>query len=185
MIYQLLSFIIIILTITTFGYKWRSERDLFTNCFNKNWAVNRKNSKLVRMMKRADKKGVPFGLVFIDFDDFKKINDKEGHFYGDKVILNIVKSVKTVLKNKKTKGMLVRYGGDELMILIPNTYNEELTDVCEAMVWRVEQDVDHTISVGGTVFNRGDEVNVEKFIEKADKNMYTAKEKGKDCAVVA
>lgn len=186
MIYIILLGIIGILIATTFGYRYRSERDGFTDCYTKDWAVTRKNSKLVRMMKHTDNKGVPFGLAFVDFDDFKKINDGEGHFYGDRVILNIVKSVKTVLKkNTKIHGVTIRFGGDELMVLIPNTYKEELTEVCEAMVWRVKQDVDHTISVGGTVFNKGDEINVEKFVKKADKNMYAAKEKGKNCAVVA
>ena len=185
MIYIILLGIIGILTITTFGYKYRSERDGFTDCFNKDWAITKRNSKLVRMMKRASNKGVPFGLAFIDFDDFKQVNDKEGHFYGDRVILDIVKSVKTVLKNKKTKGLTVRFGGDELLVLIPNTYKEELIEVCEAMVQRVKQSIGQTISVGGVIFSKGDDINVEKIIKKADDNLYAAKEKGKDCAVVA
>jgi len=168
--------------VSAIRYKRLSEKDLFTGCFNKDWAITRKNSKLVRMMKHTDKAGVPFGLMFIDFDDFKQVNDKNGHEYGDKIILKIVSVIKRKLEKK---GILVRFGGDELMALIPNTHMEELREFCGNLCWVVEQNVDHTISVGGTIFNKGDAINVEDLINKADKNVYTAKENGKNCAIVA
>jgi len=181
MIYAILSVIIVILSITTYTYKWRSERDLFTGCYTKDWAITRRNSKLARMMKRTDKKGVPFGLAIIDFDDFKSINDKKGHPYGDQVILSIVNLINKVLKKK---GVLIRYGGDELMVLISNTYAQEFSNICNDFRFAVKGNTEHTVSVGGAMFIKGDEINVEKLIGLADKNLYAAKEKGKDWSVV-
>jgi diguanylate cyclase (GGDEF)-like protein len=176
------SFILGWMTVDRFRYKKLSEKDLFTDCFNKDWAITRKNSKLVRMMKYTDKIGVPFGLMFIDFDDFKQVNNEKGHEHGDEVILNIVSVIKRKLEKK---GIMVRFGGDELMVLIPNTHIEELKGFCENLCWVIKQNVDHTVSIGGTIFNRGDAINVKELINKADANVYAAKEKGKDCAVVA
>lgn len=165
-----------------FHYKNLSEKDLFTGCFNKDWAIARKNSKLVRMMKHTNRKGVPFGLVFIDFDNFKEINDSEGHAHGDEVILNTVSVIKSRLGNN---GITVRFGGDELMALVPNTYLEELRTFCEKLCIVVQQQAKHTISIGGVIFSKGNTINVKNLIEKADNNLYTAKENGKNCAVVA
>lgn len=171
------------LIILVFYYKKLSEKDLFTNCFTKDWAITRKNSKLVRMMKATNNNGTPFGFLFIDFDNFKKINDSKGHLYGDKVILNIVHLIKFLLHKKD---ILVRFGGDELMLIVPDVYEEsELYSFADNMKWKIEMKVGHTISIGGAIFNRSDVVNVEKFVNRADKNLEAAKEKGKNCVVIA
>jgi len=91
-------------------YKSLSEKDQFTSAYHKQWL----NINLVNLMRKAKSKNETLAVAFVDLDKFKKINDTWGHDYGDKVLLAVVKAIHSVIG--KT-GKLVRYGGDEFIIV--------------------------------------------------------------------
>jgi diguanylate cyclase (GGDEF)-like protein len=170
------------LSVTTFRYKNLSEKDLFTGCYTKDWAMGRENSKLVKMMRHTIKNGTPFGIAIIDFDDFKDINDSQGHVQGDKIILEFVSVIKRVLK---PKDIMVRFGGDELIIIVPNSRFSDFSNICNTIVYKTSYEVGHTVSVGGTLFRNDDPFNVQDLMNKIDSNVYQAKKQGKNRAIIS
>lgn len=130
-------------------------------------------------------------LLVIDIDHFKSVNDTYGHLFGDKVI----KVVATVLK-KYTQGkdLAVRFGGEEFVVLLPDT-NIDGGRVVAEKIRRVIEGANITssnnkqivskitVSIGIAEF--GQDEDVELAINRADKAMYTGKENGRNQVVVA
>ncbi|MHC4270638.1 MAG: GGDEF domain-containing protein [Planctomycetota bacterium] len=94
-------------------YKHLSEKDRFTGTFHRYWF----DQNLVKLMKEAKSNNTPLGVAFLDLDNFKEINDSNGHAYGDQVLLSVVKSIRSAIG--KT-GKLARYGGDEFVYVAPS-----------------------------------------------------------------
>ncbi|MCS6998280.1 MAG: GGDEF domain-containing protein [Aquificaceae bacterium] len=122
--------------------------------------------------------GQPFGLMFIDIDNFKEINDKQGHLTGDRVIRKISSYLKVMLRSSD---VACRYGGDEFLIILPNTALEG----CERVALRVFSYVEClefsfplSVSIGLTHPLEQDE-RYEDVIERADIAMYKAKKSGR------
>ena len=125
-------------------------------------------------------------LLMLDIDHFKKVNDTFGHLFGDKVI----KAVATVLKkNTKGKDIAARFGGEEFIVLLPNTGIEGARVVAENIRQTIEgasiinpnnkQIVSKvTISIGVTEMLQEDDF--EQMIVRADKALYAAKENGRN-----
>jgi diguanylate cyclase (GGDEF)-like protein len=115
-------------------------------------------------------------LILIDLDCFKKINDKFGHLTGDKVLVKFVEIVKSSIRNED---YLIRYGGDEFIIITDN----EDREIVESIVNRIKkkcQSVDEfsfdiLMSYGIAKIEENDDIN--KAIYKADKALYKNKEK--------
>lgn len=134
----------------------------------------------------AARSGLPFSLVMIDVDKFKKVNDELGHQNGSKVLQEIV-CIMTTAKRKADS--LFRTGGDEFYLIMPNTVAEEaalavnrlLTVVAETPIGLLGRPV--TVSCGLATWTKRiadehGESTVCKLIECADKCMYTAKKYG-------
>ena len=152
-------------------YKGLSDKDSFTGCYNKDWAIKRKNSKLVRMMKKAKLTSKKLGILYIDMDNFKEYNDSKGHILGDELILSTVKAI----KDKLCRGdVVVRFGGDEVVIFVPN-----LTDDLEKLACIISDNVriatSRAVSIGCYTFLPEYPINVNNAITNADKNMYVSK----------
>ncbi len=130
-------------------------------------------------------------LLMLDIDHFKKVNDTFGHLFGDKVI----KAVAMVLKkNTKGKDLAARFGGEEFIVLLPDTGIEGARVVAETIRQTIEgasiinpnnkQIVSKvTISIGMTEML--DEDDFESMIVRADKALYAAKENGRNQVVEA
>jgi diguanylate cyclase len=130
-------------------------------------------------------------LLMLDIDHFKKVNDTFGHLFGDKVI----KAVAMVLKkNTKGKDLAARFGGEEFIVLLPDTGIEGARVVAENIRQTIEgasiinpnnkQIVSKvTISIGMTEMLEEDDF--EMMVVRADKALYAAKENGRNQVVEA
>lgn len=123
--------------------------------------------------------GGPLSIVFFDVDDFKKINDTKGHVVGDQVLIEIASLIK---KNIRETDMAGRYGGEEFLIILPNTNLETAVNAAE----RIRQAIfsfsfvdDLKITISGGVSEYHGE-GLTELIHSADKKLYTAKKNGKN-----
>jgi diguanylate cyclase (GGDEF)-like protein len=124
------------------------------------------------------KRGKPLSLLIIDIDYFKKINDKFGHLTGDKILLQ---SAKIIKNNTRKSDIAARFGGEEFLVLLPNTNISKAKRVAERIRRAVEKNLKKysvTISGGIACYKKG--YSKEKLKQRADKALYKAKEKGRN-----
>jgi diguanylate cyclase (GGDEF)-like protein len=120
-------------------------------------------------------------------DYFKKINDTYGHLIGDEILKNIAKILKYVLRNVDHIG---RFGGEEFIVILPNTNLKNAVLVAEkvreAIANFVHNIEDHiiqtTVSIGIASYNSLDD-DVNQIIKRADQALYTAKSSGRNCSI--
>jgi len=123
----------------------------------------------------------PFTVTYMDLDNFKAINDQLGHRMGDMVLRTVAQ---TVSKNVRTTDVVARIGGDEFVMLFPETGHPNGTQVLEK-VWGLlneameENDWAVTFSLGGATFVTPPD-SVDEVLRKADDLMYEAKRAGKN-----
>ena len=126
--------------------------------------------------------GWPFGLIFIDIDRFKCINDECGHVAGDEVLKMVAK---TLMNSARSFDVVARWGGDEFIAVITNVDYEQLVATANRFRSLVERSnraagpvKQVTISIGATLA-RGDDTE-ETLLERADRFMYESKNAGKN-----
>lgn len=131
--------------------------------------------------------GWPFGVLFIDIDNFKSINDLYGHETGDNVLKMIAQ---TFISNSRPFDVTGRWGGEEFVSIILNVDKERLFDVANRLRILIEQSVMTvdsvilrvTVSIGATLANSED--TIESLIRRADRLMYHAKISGKNRVMI-
>jgi diguanylate cyclase (GGDEF)-like protein len=132
---------------------------------------------------RTSKADQPLGVLMLDIDLFKKVNDSKGHGYGDLVLKIIASGIQQSLR---TKDYLVRYGGEEFLVLLPETTTREALVVAERLRERIPSlDVDGrstcpTISIGVFSGVPGAQDLLHEFIHRADLALYDAKQAGRN-----
>lgn len=133
-----------------------------------------------RFMARQARDKSPISIAMIDIDNFKEVNDVHGHRVGDKILVEIVQ---TIADSIRDSDILARYGGDEFVILLPDTD----IDVAMIVLERIRSHIEHTpfmksnsitISVG--VHERVNHETLEDAIEIADEALYKAKLNGRN-----
>lgn len=145
------------------------------------------NSRVQEEMYRAERFGQPLTVVLLDIDFFKEINDRYGHQIGDRVL---VEAAKAVMGNLRKIDFPCRFGGDEILILLPQAKEEEarmITGRLLAEVRRVRvpvpfakvQEVAVTVSMGVATYP-ADAKTIEGLIEKADEALYWVKSNGRN-----
>ena len=132
-------------------------------------------------LKRVQRKAAPLTFVMVDLDKFKTINDTWGHPVGDKVIADFVANAMSTLRSYDLLG---RYGGDEFVILLPNTTKDDAMVVAERIRARcASSSTDglppYSISVGLCCTSDGN-ISMDEFINAADEALYRAKEAGRN-----
>ncbi len=134
-----------------------------------------------KLKKRADADGGSIGVVFIDLDTFKEINDRYGHDTGDAVLKNIASRMENHLKEKDLKA---RMGGDEFLAALADvTSGDNITDVARRLIAELNQPLSIDgriipISVsGGFSCYPDDARDLETLIKRADEAMYEEKRK--------
>jgi diguanylate cyclase (GGDEF)-like protein/PAS domain S-box-containing protein len=124
-----------------------------------------------------------FGLLFIDVDRFKEINDSYGHLMGDEVLKLIAR---TLSSNLRSKDIIGRYGGDELMILLDVEDKEALFRVSNKLRTLVDyssfKQISPTITIGATMVH--DDDDIVAITKRADEALYEAKEAGRNRVVI-
>lgn len=128
-------------------------------------------------------------LIMLDIDHFKTINDQYGHPAGDAVIRTIAKAIKTEVREMDLAG---RYGGEEFIILLPQTDADGALQFSERIRQRIATAVSYhegkalsaTISLGIAIFNAADGT-YGNWITRADQALYRAKEAGRNRVVLA
>jgi diguanylate cyclase (GGDEF)-like protein/PAS domain S-box-containing protein len=124
----------------------------------------------------ARRSGTPLSIIMLDIDHFKKYNDKYGHASGDRLLTGLGKLLLRVIREAD---LAVRYGGEEFLILLPETDLIEASEIAERIRGTVETTLAITASLGVASCNLNI-VKPEKFIEKADEALYRAKKNGRN-----
>ena len=151
-----------------------SRRDTLTGLFNQRSFYE----QLRRELSVAERNHHPVSLVYFDLNNFKKLNDSQGHMAGDDLLETVGKAV-----NETIRGIDVacRYGGDEFCIIMPNTAEDQAEEVCKRLIadfdGRPTQGV--TFSVGIAQLGPETYSDMNTFVKMADKHMYLAKAKSK------
>lgn len=130
---------------------------------------------------------IPLAIIFIDIDNFKKINDNYGHKIGDRVLEKVSQVIKKRLRESDVIG---RLGGEEFIIALIGCDLNSAQKIAEDLRQKIEKIrlktnkgiLNITASLGVVVYN--DEKNLQELIDKADKAMYKAKKNGKNRVVV-
>ncbi|MCS7011851.1 MAG: sensor domain-containing diguanylate cyclase [Anaerolineales bacterium] len=126
---------------------------------------------------------LPFGVLFLDIDFFKRVNDTYGHEIGDEVLKMVAK---TLQQNIRQEDIAARWGGEEFVILLMNTdarglllAAEKLRALVKASSLRVgNKYISVTVSIGGTLAQPGDDLTT--LLRRVDQNMYRSKLTGRD-----
>lgn len=133
----------------------------------------------------------PFTLVMMDLDFFKKVNDTHGHLAGDRVLKGLAERIKTAVRQGER---VVRYAGDEFMLLMPATSKHDAARIAERLRRDIEatpfvlgddgRTTSLTLSVG-IAEAPTDAKTVPELIEAADRAMYAAKQTGRNRVCIA
>ncbi len=156
-----------------------AEQDSLTDLLTAQ--ANRRGAELAvrRELARARRTGEPFGLILLDIDHFKELNDTYGHRIGDAVLSELARVVRETLRGEDELG---RWGGEEFVVVAPNTGPDEALHLAERLRVRLEahrwQAGSVTASFGVTVYRRGDDL--ERLVRRADDAMYRAKGLGRN-----
>ena len=160
--------------------------DPLTNCYNRRFGLTR----LREEFKRAQRSEVPLGLIMFDIDHFKSVNDSHGHLIGDRVLANVAKEAKGHLREGD---VLVRYGGEEFLCILPGATIEGAAEVCERIRNAIEamavqdrgQMISCTVSLGFGSFPSTAAEDETDLIRVADEALYRAKSDGRNRTVEA
>lgn len=162
--------------------RYQATYDKLTGIFNRA-AIFEFLSKELSRAKRAK---TSLGVVLLDLDHFKKINDTYGHLAGDEVLKTASQLIQSSIRPYDRAG---RYGGEEFIIILPDADIDESIIVAErirksiekATIATAEGSIDITVSLGVTAINKEyDNDNLNSIIKTADMALYTAKNSGRN-----
>lgn len=150
--------------------------DELTGIFNRNQLNNALDEEISRSLRYQK----TFGLLILDIDHFKNINDTFGHLEGDNVLRKVAQLLGTLIRSNDT---IVRWGGEEFVVVVVEVDEKTLNNICENLLKRIEDNNYHpvekvTVSIGATLFKNDDSQDV--MLKRADKALYQAKEKGRN-----
>jgi diguanylate cyclase (GGDEF)-like protein len=159
-----------------------SQRDPLTQLYNRRFFVRRVEEELDRV-----RRGHPMALLMMDLDGFKHINDKQGHLSGDDVLRKVARAIE---ESTRVIDVIGRFGGDEFVVLLPDTDAEKATVVAERLVTTIrhvgavaDPKKPVTVSIGLSFARPEDDVTI--LLNTADDAAYRAKEAGGDRFLIA
>jgi len=141
---------------------------------------NHLHYKLDEEINRAKRYGNKLSIIMLDIDQFKSVNDSHGHQVGDKTLASVGKIIKKSLREIDIPG---RYGGEEFLVILPHTGLENSFITAERIRKTIESAAFEEVGLKITVSGGVAEFQMERahhLIDKADKLLYKAKQKGKN-----
>ncbi|GEA60522.1 GGDEF domain-containing protein [Vibrio comitans] len=160
-------------------------KDSLTGIFNRGYF----DQHLRTEIKRTTRSSAPLGLLVVDIDYFKMVNDQLGHHTGDLYLTKVAKALEKVAK--RPTDIVARYGGEEFVLLLPDTDRKGLEVVSKQILDMVhELDIPHpiqsrlTVSIGGCEFDSHTMDRVS-FFERADQALYRVKSGGRNDVFIA
>jgi len=129
--------------------------------------------QLPQEMARARRSLAPLSVAILDIDHFKSYNDTHGHLAGDEVLRACAKAWDSALR---AEDAIVRFGGEEFLVLLPDTEPEQAADIVERL--RKETPMEQTCSAGLAVWDRVE--SIDDLLRRADEALYLAKASGRN-----
>ncbi|RUS43874.1 GGDEF domain-containing protein [Cohnella sp. AR92] len=167
-VYYLLFFMLLferVVELLSTAYR-SSITDGLTNLYNRRFFTGQ--------MERAIRSGKPVGAIFCDIDNFKKLNDTQGHHQADIVLKQ---AAQIMMEETDQIGLAGRYGGEELVAFVDTT-KLSAAKLAENIRARIEKETIVTVSVGYCLGSK--ELSAEKLMKMADEAMYHSKKSGKN-----
>jgi diguanylate cyclase (GGDEF)-like protein/PAS domain S-box-containing protein len=161
-----------------------AQYDELTQVYNRKFL----DFKLKNLLSESTQFDREFGVLFIDIDHFKNINDQYGHNIGDEILKIVSTTIRNGLRPDDTFG---RWGGEEFVAIIDTDSLDTLHDIAERirmLVFNSNYKTDNSeiirasISIGGTIYEKGESSSA--LIKRADKNMYSSKNSGRNRVTV-
>lgn len=145
-------------------------------------------SGLAREWKVACRQFAPLSLIAVDLDHFKQVNDTHGHPCGDQVLITVTQCIKN---STRGSDLVYRYGGEEFMVLAPNTARDGAATLAERIRRHVEitpcstehGDLNVTASIGVATLAAGE--SETNLVARADQALYQAKREGRNRVALA
>lgn len=173
---------------TTFSHKLKkiAEHDELTNLYNRYILFDQGKKEIAK----AQRSNLPLSLLMIDIDRFKSVNDQYGHLIGDEIL---AKFAALISKTQRSYDLTVRFGGEEFVILLPNTSAEQSAIVAEKIRRNINEHtfiasngapIHLSVSIGVTSFNHENNT-LEELLEEADEALYVAKLQGRNRVYLA
>jgi diguanylate cyclase (GGDEF)-like protein len=171
------------------GERQRSEarRDSLTGCLNRRAFAQRFGIEA----ERSRRLGMGVGILFLDIDRFKSLNDAHGHAAGDLVLRRLAERIERSLRETD---LLFRWGGEEFVVLMPHTSASEVGEVGERVRAAVagaplvsivgSAELTATVSIGAAAATRSP-FDSGELLQAADEACYSAKRMGRDRVIVA
>jgi diguanylate cyclase len=161
----------------------RRVRSLLNQAFHDplTGALNRRGLEVLYGQTMTSRGNSGRGIILMDLDNFKKINDTHGHSAGDETLIAATQAIKDVIRSED---LVARVGGEEFIVLFPNISERDFLMLSERIRMSVKRnhDIDYlnvTVSIGGT-FWETENRSLEDAMQKADTLMYRAKKQGRD-----
>lgn len=151
-----------------------ASKDQLTGLYNRN-LLNQFANEQVKSFQNLN---IPFSILMIDLDFFKKVNDTHGHQTGDEVLSKFAQFLKT---SAREVDLVFRYGGEEFLLLLPKTNSDEALKIGERLCkeWAKLKVYNSTFSAGVAEYITKTK-DMDHLIRIADKHLYHAKETGRN-----
>lgn len=161
-----------------------SKTDSLTGLYNRRYVMEKLENEFINYKKTKKK----FSLIVADIDYFKKINDSFGHDCGDQVLKAVAQNLQDAVRER---GFVSRWGGEEFLILLPETEIEDARILADKIRKIIEEEIIEyngiqisiTLTFGVTV--NEDYEMIDDTIKKADNALYEGKGQGRNCVVLS
>ncbi len=155
------------------------HKDALTGLFNRAYL----EKQLISAIRDFEYFKIPFGVLFLDIDHFKKVNDTYGHTTGDEVLKMLSHTLK---HNLRDSDVVARWGGEEFIVLIKNVDKFALANIAEklrnlierSMIKLEDKYLSVTVSIGATLYRSED--TDQSLLSRADQALYTSKRTGRN-----
>lgn len=150
--------------------------DSLTGLYNHQYIYQQVKNEI----KKAERYNRPFSVIMLDIDDFKKVNDTYGHQVGDGVLVKIAEGLRESVRDVDMAG---RYGGEEFLIVLPETSLDNAYLLAERIRQKIEKlafGKDIAVTISGGVAEYQSEEDEKMLVARADRLLYSAKKEGKN-----